>query len=208
MPIPENPLLIGGGYAIYLGAAPLWASLSVWYGAICLGDFILYSLAYLFFKHPRPAAAIRRWLGAKRLDTYQQAFGAHGAWTLFLARFAWGVRLLAYMAAGAAHYPWKRFILVDSMSVLVQVLLFVGLGYVAGDKIEEAQRTGDRIILVLGIVVLIFVALAWVSSRMMKRIPPEKAPPPPLEPPAPQPATLTVNRKVNRDHGRPDPTDL
>lgn len=177
LPVPENPLLIGGGYAVYLNAAPALASLVVWYAAICLGDCLLYALAYLFFKHPRPAASIRRWVGAERLDAYQQAFVVHGAWTLFLARFAWGVRFLAYVAAGAAHYPWKRFLIVDSVSVLIQVFLFAGLGYLAGDKIELAQNAGHKIVMVLGVVALISIVLTWISTVMMKRIPPTKSTP-------------------------------
>jgi len=199
LPVPENPLLIGGGYAIYIGAVPAVPSLVVWYAAICVGDYLLYCLAYLFFNHPRPAATIRRWVGAERLDAYQQAFSVHGAWTLFLARFAWGVRFLAYLAAGAAHYPWKRFVIVDSLSVLVQVLLFTGLGYVAGDKIEVAQRAGHTIVVVLGAVALISMILAWISAAMMKRIPAEKTVSAPLAQPVVQPAESLANPKLKGD---------
>ena len=198
LPIPENPFLIGGGYAISIGAAPALVSVIVWYVAICIGDFLLYSLAWLFFNHPKPATKIRRWLGAERLDSYQRAFAAHGALTLFLARFAWGVRFLAYVAAGAAHYPWKRFVIVDSVSVLVQVLLFVAIGYVAGDRMDLAQNAGHKLVVISGVITLVCIVLTWVSSVMMKRVPRDQDPVRPLSRrtpvPVPEPVTLETDQ--------------
>ena len=51
-PIPENPILMGGGYAIFNQVSPPAASLGFWYVAIVAGDTVLFAIAYWFFNRP------------------------------------------------------------------------------------------------------------------------------------------------------------
>ena len=90
--------------------------------------------------------------------------------TLFLARFTFGIRALVYLAAGAARYPWQRFLAVDGVSVALQVLLFVGIGYYAGEKTSWAQTTGEKIALVLGICALGGMIISYVFSLILRKL--------------------------------------
>ena len=47
-PVPENPILVGGGYVIYQDVSPPVFSLFLWYAAILGGDFFLFA----FFHFP------------------------------------------------------------------------------------------------------------------------------------------------------------
>ena len=169
-PIPENPILMGGGYAIFKQVGPPAASLGLWYAALLTGDTILFAIAYWFFKRPTLSAFIKRSVGAKRFDSYQKAFASRGGWTLFLARFTFGIRAVAYIAAGAAHYPWRRFLIVDGISVAVQVILFVGIGYFAGEKVQWANETGERIVILIGIFAIISLIATWMSAIIVRKI--------------------------------------
>jgi membrane protein DedA with SNARE-associated domain len=172
LPIPENPVLMGGGYAIFMKVSPPVASIVLWYLAIWVGDAILFGVSYWFFTRPGMAAFLTRYVGKKRFKSYRQAFAAKGGWTLFLARFTFGIRAVAYVAAGAAHYSWKRFLVVDGISVAVQVVLFVGIGYFAGEKIDWAQDTGEKLVLILGLVALITIVVTWVSTYLLRKATP------------------------------------
>ncbi len=165
-PIPENPILLGGGYAIFKAISPPLPSLCLWYLAILGGDAVLFSIAYWFFTRPPVASRVMRCVGEGRLKKYQTAFAYHGGWTLFLARFTFGLRAVAYIAAGAAHYPWPRFLAVDGLSVAIQVLLFVGIGYYAGEEIEWAKASSEKIALVLGLLAFVTVLITWVAMRL------------------------------------------
>jgi len=125
----------------------------LWYLAIVAGDARLFAVSHWFFTRPAVAAFLKRVGGSNRLEAYRKAFAVRGGWTLFLARFTYGFRAVAYIAAGAAHYPWKRFLFVDGLSVVLQVILFVGVGYFAGEKIDWAEHASHKIILFLGILV-------------------------------------------------------
>jgi membrane protein DedA with SNARE-associated domain len=168
LPLPENPILMGGGYAIFKRIAPPAASLIVWYLAILAGDALLFAVSHWFFTRPAVAAFLKRVGGVNRLEAYRKAFAVRGGWTLFLARFTFGFRAVAYIAAGAAHYSWKRFLFVDGLSVALQVILFVGVGYFAGEKIDWAEHAAHKIVLFLGILAAISLLITWLASYLVR----------------------------------------
>ena len=169
-PIPENPILMGGGYALFQQISPPVASLVIWYLAIVSGDTILFAIAYWFFNRPTLSAFLKRTVGAKRLEQYQKVFASRGGWTLFLARFTFGLRAVAYIAAGAARYSWRRFLVVDSISVAVQVILFVGIGYFAGERVQWTDETGERILILIGVFAFISLVATWMSAFITRKI--------------------------------------
>lgn len=162
-PIPENPILLAGGYAVFKQITPPMQSLCLWFSAILLGDFLLFAVSHWFFTRAAVSALLKRFLGGERLDRYQMTFACWGGLMLFLARFTFGIRAVAYVAAGAARYPWLRFLAVDGLSVAVQVLLFVGVGYYAGEQVDWARASGEKIALLLGILALVTILVTWAS---------------------------------------------
>ena len=170
LPVPENPALMGGGYALYKHISPPLVSLCVWYLSIMVGDSLLFASAYWLFTRPTLSALLNRYVGEKRIEHYRTTFAGRAGWTLFLARFTFGIRALAYLAAGAARYPWKRFLAVDGVSVAIQVLLFVGIGYYAGDKTKWAETTGGKIAFLLGIFALAGIIVSYLSSVILQKL--------------------------------------
>jgi membrane protein DedA with SNARE-associated domain len=170
IPVPENPALMGGGYILHEQISPPLTSLCVWYLAIMAGDSLLFASAYWLFSRPALSALLDRYLGKKRTEEYRTAFAQRAGMTLFLARFTFGIRALVYLAAGAARYPWQRFLAVDGVSVALQVLLFVGIGYYAGEKTSWAQTTGEKIALVLGICALGGMIISYVFSLILRKL--------------------------------------
>lgn len=117
IPIPENPALMGGGYALHKHLSLPLASLFVWYLAIMAGNSLLFASAYWLFTRPTLSEPLERYVGRKRLEEYRTTFAGRAGWMLFLARFTFGIRALVYLAAEAARYPWQWFLAVDGVSV-------------------------------------------------------------------------------------------
>ncbi len=187
LPIPENPLLIGAGYALSQNLAHPIHGLPLWYGAILGGDLALFAGVRWLFSWPPVNALITRMVGAKRLALYQELFYEKGGWTLFLARFTFGIRAAAYVAAGAARYPWLRFMVVDAISVGIQVVIFASIGYFAGDKIEWAKATSETIAVLLTGALIVTLLISVLATALMKHFHKKaKAPhPPDLHPGSP-----------------------
>ena len=173
-PIPENPLLIGGGYAIAQQVSPPVISPLFWFLGILCGDLTLYAAVRWLFTRPSLSGLLNRFVRKDKLEKYQETFASIGGWTLFLARFTFGLRALVYIAAGAARYPFFRFMAVDGISVAIQVLIFVGIGYHAGDRVEWAKATADEIAILLTIVVLLTIVLTLGATVIMKKFTKEK----------------------------------
>ncbi|UCF57147.1 MAG: hypothetical protein JSW15_01290 [Deltaproteobacteria bacterium] len=63
-----------------------------------------------------------------------------------------------------------RFLVVDGLSVAIQVLMFVGMGYYAGEKIEWAEATGTKIALLLSIAAISTLIFTWIYAALMRRV--------------------------------------
>lgn len=167
-PIPENPLLMGAGYAISQSMTK-FAGLPLWFLAIVSGDFILFAAVRWLFTWPSLKGLVLKLVGQNRLKLYQKAFLHHGGWTLFLARFTFGIRAAAYVAAGVASYPWIKFLLVDGISVGIQLVVFVSIGYFAGDRISLAEATAKTIALLLTGAILLSIGASWGATRIIRK---------------------------------------
>jgi membrane protein DedA with SNARE-associated domain len=170
IPVPENPALMGGGYVLHRHLSPPVTSLFVWYLAIMLGDSLLFASSYWLFTRPTLSELLDRYVGRKRLEKYRTTFALRAGWTLFLARFTFGIRALVYLAAGAARYPWQRFFAVDGASVAVQVLLFVGIGFYAGERTKWAETTGEKVALILAICALGGIVVSFIFSVLLRKL--------------------------------------
>ncbi len=169
-PVPENPLLMGGGYAIYQKAIPPHLGVFLCVLSILGGDFLLFTSIRLIFERPGFSGRIKDWVGNDRFERCESAFKNWGGWTLFIARFTFGLRAAAYVAAGALKYPWIRFLIVDSISVGIQVVLFIGIGYFAGDEIQKVAQTSERIILIITAAAILTIMITLFFSLIAKRM--------------------------------------
>jgi len=174
VPVPENALLIAGGYALYQEICLPAAGMLLWYAALICGDMTLFLLVRWLFTRPAFSALIDRFVRPEKLQKYKKAFSRHGGWTLFLARFTFGIRAAAYIAAGAANYPFRRFLVVDSASVGIQLFLFIGIGYYGSGQIEWAKAAAHEIAILLTVFALLSVIVSVVASMLIKRFAKQK----------------------------------
>jgi len=169
IPVPENALLMAGGYAFYQEICPPAASMPLWFAALICGDMTLFLLVRWFFTRPAFSGVIDRIVRPEKLERYRKAFSRHGGWTLFLARFTFGIRAAAYVAAGAANYPLRRFLAVDSASVAIQLFLFIGTGYYGSGRIQWAKAAAHEIAILLTVFALLSVLVSVAASVLIKR---------------------------------------
>jgi membrane protein DedA with SNARE-associated domain len=94
-----------------------------------------------------------------------QLFERYGAATVFLARFLFGMRVLAALLAGALHMPWRKFVLFNFLGAAVWVTAICGAGYLFGGHWGELAHDLKRFDLVVGIVGGLAVLLLWWRSR-------------------------------------------
>jgi membrane protein DedA with SNARE-associated domain len=119
--------------------------------------------------------ALGRHGGRPLIERYQNVFGIraesvargerlfdrYGSATVFLARFIFGMRVLASMLAGALCMPWRKFVLFNFLGAAVWVSAISSAGYLFGGHWGRLVHDLKRFDLVLAIVVVVGALLWW-----------------------------------------------
>jgi membrane protein DedA with SNARE-associated domain len=175
IPIPEDITLLGAGYLAWQGRAPLALMWAVSFVGIVAGDSSLYWIG----RKLGPRLTRHRWLSHRltpaRLQRLEGFFLRHGSKAVLLARFAAGARGAFYMTAGIMKLRYRRFLLFDGVAALLSVTFWVGLGWRFGDHIDRVRNTVKRVEH-WALALVLFVAAAWLLSRLLRRFvegPPE-----------------------------------
>ncbi len=102
---------------------------------------------------------------AESLERGEQLFDRYGAITVFLARFMFGMRVLASLLAGALHMPWRRFALFNFLGAGVWVTAICSSGYLFGRHWSRLAQDLKRFDLVVAIVVVVAGLWWWWRNR-------------------------------------------
>src|SRR6266446_2191265 len=94
-------------------------------------------------------------IGAETMLRGDRLFERYGAVTVFLARFLFGMRVLASLLAGALHKPWRKFTLFNFLGAAVWVTAICGAGYLFGGHWVRLAHDLKRFDVVVAIAVLL-----------------------------------------------------
>jgi len=95
----------------------------------------------------------------------EQLFERYGAFTVFFARFVFGMRVVAGPMAGALHMPWKKFVAFNFLGAVVWVTTISMAGYLFGRHWERLVEGLKRIDAAVVIVALLLAGWFWWRNR-------------------------------------------
>lgn len=95
-------------------------------------------------------------------------FERYGAATVFLARFIFGMRVLAALLAGALHMPWRKFVLFNFLGAAVWVTAVCSAGYLFGGHWGQLAADLKRFDLVVAIAIVASGLFFWWRSRRQR----------------------------------------
>lgn len=169
-PIPEDLIMISGGYFIYADLMnPVVVFAASYVGVVC-GDMILYYFGYKYGQKIIDHRWLAKLIPPSRVAAIRSYFKRWGHWTIFFARFLPGLRSPTFILSGVMHVPFRRFALFDGLGSTVSVPLFVGLGYFFGNHIDTLKhdvhtiRSG-LVVAVISAVILYMIYLWYRSEK-------------------------------------------
>jgi membrane protein DedA with SNARE-associated domain len=136
LPLPEEILLVSAGYLCHQGHATYAAMTIVCASAILLGDVIPFSLGRYF--GPR----LLRLSWVRLVDHW---FRRRGDWVILIARFVPGLRVVAFFTGGTMRMRWTRFLLLDTLGIVLVAPAFVFVGWHFGNHIDDALHRIQKI---------------------------------------------------------------
>lgn len=165
LPLPEEIPLIGVGILLFRGEVEFLPSAALCSAAILIGDSIPFWLGRRY-----GMAAVRlRWVRAilhpERFSRMERRFEAHGNWATFVCRFLSGIRIPGYFVAGTMRMSYLRFLVLDGLGVLITVPLWIGLGFVFGEQVEQLGANIGDFHLLLAFLVLTLALILVIRSR-------------------------------------------
>jgi membrane protein DedA with SNARE-associated domain len=105
------------------------------------------------------------WIRVETVARGDRLFERYGAAAVFLARFIFGMRVLASLLAGALHMPWRKFTLFNSLGAAIWVTAICGVGYLFGEHSSRLVRDLKRFDLAVVMAVIMATLLWWWRSR-------------------------------------------
>lgn len=99
------------------------------------------------------------------LERGERLFERHGAETILVSRFIFGMRTLAGPIAGVLHMPWKKFAIFNVLGAVLWVTVISVAGFKFGSSWRLLMHYMKRMDLVLGVAFVVILLILWWRSR-------------------------------------------
>ena len=169
VPLPEEVVLITGGFLVFKGAASLPIMMAVCLAGILGGDTIIFMSGRHLGSRLSQRWPFRRILTPAKQRKVEQQFARYGEKVVTAARFIPGLRSVTFFMGGAARMRYRRFILFDGIAAIASVTTFVSLGFLFGGKIDllvQQLRRGQMTVLLIVAAVIASICFArWAWRR-------------------------------------------
>lgn len=147
-------MLIVAGSFVEQGEMDLWQVLSLGVAGAVIGDQIGYCIGR-FGGRRLIAKIVERFGGADKIEKAKDFTNRWGGAGIFFSR--WLITLLGpwiNITSGATKYPWNRFLFWDIAGEICWVVLYVMLGKIFSDRVQEiSDLTGNLTYVIFGIIV-------------------------------------------------------
>jgi membrane protein DedA with SNARE-associated domain len=95
----------------------------------------------------------------------EQLFARYGAATVFVARFIFGMRIIAGPMAGVLQLRWQKFVVANFLGAALWVSVISGAGYLFGQHWERLARDVKRFDLTVAALIVLTAAFLWWRGR-------------------------------------------
>jgi membrane protein DedA with SNARE-associated domain len=169
VPVPGESILLFASFLAYSqGTMQLRWIIPIAIVAAVLGDNLGY---WLGLRGGRPL--LERYqrffrISPPSLAKAERTFARFGALTVFLARFIFGLRVIAGPLAGVLKMPWRRFLLFNALGATVWVIVISVVGALFGRHWERVMEVMGEVNTGILVVAAVVVALLWWRYRFRK----------------------------------------
>jgi membrane protein DedA with SNARE-associated domain len=141
-PFPEGGTLILCGLLISTNVIKPIYTIVIAYSGVLIGDFLFYSFGRKYGRMIITHRMFRKILSPTRLEMLEDKFNKWGILFIFI-----GGRLIGeiFLVAGILKMPRWKFILIDALSSLLTVVIWIGLGYLGGHTLQIIREDIARI---------------------------------------------------------------
>ena len=173
LPLPSVPLLVAVGALIRTGSLHAGAAM-----ACCLAGALGADMVWFHFGRSR-GRRVLRFICRVSLEPdscvkqTENTFLKHGLNTLLIAKFVPGLNAVAAPLAGSSGVGVFRFLVIDSLGIVIWSGAYLGVGYVFSDQVERAlgyaQQLGSRVLILLVGLFAVWILWKFIQRRRFLR---------------------------------------
>jgi membrane protein DedA with SNARE-associated domain len=168
LPIPEEVPVITAGVLAHQQLVVWWLALASCMAGILVGDCILYWAGRRWGERVLAMPGVRHLFAGDRRETLAASYRRRGIAIVFAARHVPGLRAAAFLTAGIAGVPFRKFIAADGAAVVYGVPFSFGLAYFFADQVHRLMAEVHRVELWVGLVAVGAFA-CWVARALWRR---------------------------------------
>lgn len=170
LPLPEDVILISGGYLAYSGYIDIRIFLPVAFAGVLVGDCCIFLIGrktgYSLLRH----RVVSRLIKPEHIQKATAIIDKYHDKIFFFARFLPGLRATIFFSGGALKTKFWKFFLFDSLAALISIPLIVLGAYYGGEYIDQILKVAKGIQLVLLLVsIMIIVFIVFKVRRWMAK---------------------------------------
>ncbi len=136
LPIPEEAVFAAGGALAASGRVD-WLGVYLMGWVVVLGLDVGWHALGARFGPDLVRSRLGRRVSPERWETLQGLVSRRGVWAVVGARFVMGMRIPAFVVAGALGLPRRHFLPAAALAGLVSAAIPLGLGYAFAEQIES-----------------------------------------------------------------------
>lgn len=133
VPLPEEVILLVGGFLIASHVSNLWVMLVVSILGGIAGDTFMY---YISHHGSKFAQKLKLKVEKGKFGRYTKWFRHNAPRAIFLTRFIPGMRFLSPVMSGILNIPSRTFIFYDALAALIFIPLVTAIGYFFHNEID------------------------------------------------------------------------
>ena len=141
---PEESILLFAGYMVYRKLARFWPVTLSALAASVLGDTCLYGIGRLLGGN----LDRRPWLGRifppDRIEKVKRKFRKYQFRAIVAGRYVYGLRPILFFTSGATRMPLLKFMAADAIAAFINAVLWVFLGRLFGNRLDDVLRWAER----------------------------------------------------------------
>jgi membrane protein DedA with SNARE-associated domain len=168
LPVPDDFPLLVAGWQVQAGEIPLWSTCIAAFVGVFLRDTLAFSIGYWLRRlghHPR-LAFLHRSARFRQVEHIVERFGHRALW---FARYAIGLKVPLYIAAGLSGDSYRRLFAINVPGLLLTVPLTIWLGWRYGEaSVTWLVRHLTQRPIFSSVVVLVTLGLLYSAWKVAK----------------------------------------
>ncbi|MEW6077956.1 MAG: DedA family protein [Thermodesulfobacteriota bacterium] len=171
LPLPEDVVLITGGYLSYTGHLDIRIFLPLAMAGVLLGDSSLFLIGRKTGDSILSHRFLSKFIKPFHINKARAFIEKYHERIFFIARFLPGLRAAIFYTGGALKTRFGKFILYDFLAALISVPALVIVAFAGGSYIDEVFKVAkgvQAVLIVISIVIAVIVVARvriWLNER-------------------------------------------